>query len=72
MQVRFCDKVVVHRMVAWSFAYRKARKGDWERYSRDEMRFRCKVKEVENKIAWCLAPVHRNAVWTARYTHAAE
>ena len=44
----------VHCMVAWKFAYRSARKGDWERYSADMARFKERIKRVAAVVEPCL------------------
>ena len=40
-------------MLTWIYAYRAARKGDWERYARDADRFRERI----DSMAAVLAPV---------------
>lgn len=56
-QVRFpCDSSisVVHKIVAWDYAYRAARKGPWEEYARNRAHFRRKVDKLALVIEPCL------------------
>ncbi|CAK8680054.1 unnamed protein product [Clavelina lepadiformis] len=66
-KVRFCDKVEIHPMVAWSFAYRQARRGGWECYARDRDRFKIRTNTTEKDIAWCLNPGHREMIYKSRF-----
>nr|CAB3265091.1 protein phosphatase 1 regulatory subunit 15A-like [Phallusia mammillata] len=66
-KVHFSDKVVVHPMVAWSFAYKQARKGKWECYARDRDRFHTRTADTRKKIAWCFSDDHRKQVWQSRF-----
>jgi len=62
-KVRFCDTVEVQHMVAWSFAYRQARKGIWEQEARDRERFRHRINNTENNIGWVFSKSHRAEVY---------
>ncbi|XP_053553101.1 uncharacterized protein LOC128644551 [Bombina bombina] len=62
-RVSFSSTVVVHSMVAWDYAYRKARKGPWEEYARDRCRFQRRIAESQASISYCLEPLHRAKVW---------
>lgn len=46
-KVQFNLKPVVHVMRTWDFAYRQARKGEWEMAARDRERFKKRIKETE-------------------------
>lgn len=46
-KVRFNLKTEVHVMRMWDFAYRQARKGEWEMAARDRERFRKRIEETE-------------------------
>ncbi|OCT70911.1 protein phosphatase 1 regulatory subunit 15A [Xenopus laevis] len=61
-RVRFSPTVKVHHMVAWSYAYRTARKGPWEEYARDRCRFQRRIAETEAAIGFCLDPQHREKI----------
>ena len=50
-------------MVAWSFAYRQARKGIWEQEARDRERFRHRINNTENNIGWVFSKSHRAEVY---------
>ena len=45
-QVHFDEKLTVHVMHAWRFAYHKARCGEWEQIARDRERFRRRIDKV--------------------------
>lgn len=62
-EVRFSDDVKVHRMIAWDYAYRAARKGPWEQYARDRCRFQRRIKETECAIGYCFLPQYREKAW---------
>ena len=53
-------------MVAWNFAYRAARCGQWEQMARDRERFKIRIKQIEPVLAEVLSPVHRCRVWKKR------
>nr|XP_002128074.1 protein phosphatase 1 regulatory subunit 15A-like [Ciona intestinalis] len=67
-KVRFMDKVVVHPMVAWSYAYREARKGRWDSAARDRHRFGDRVRCVGDAISWCFNTSHRGKIYATRMT----
>ncbi|XP_075461711.1 protein phosphatase 1 regulatory subunit 15A [Ascaphus truei] len=62
-RVCFSPIVTVHRMVAWSYAHRVARKGPWEEHARDRCRFQRRITDTEVAIGSCLEPYHRDNVW---------
>lgn len=41
------DKNKVHLLVAWDFAYRNARKSDWEKNYLNRLRFKRRIEECE-------------------------
>ena len=59
----------VRPLVAWSFASRAARRGDWERVGRDAARFRERIAAAQTVLGPVLEPAHRRAV--AHRFHAA-
>jgi Phosphatase-1 catalytic subunit binding region len=56
MNVTFSDSVKVHHMVAWSFAYKNARKMYWELFALDNMRFQRRIQQV----SYILNPILQN------------
>ena len=48
------ELVVVHHIVAWSFAYRAARRGPWEEYARDRDRFARHIECCASVLEPCL------------------
>lgn len=72
MQVQFAEDknlVKTHKIVAWDFAYRAARKGPWEMYARDAARFKARIIEKGSIIAPILNPEHREAIYQQRFEH---
>lgn len=53
--VRFSERVVVHHIIAWSFAYRAARRGPWEEYARDRDRFARRIECCASVLEPCLS-----------------
>lgn len=49
------ELVVIHHIVAWSFAYRQARKGPWEEYARDRDRFSRRIECCASILEPCLS-----------------
>ncbi|XP_052860308.1 uncharacterized protein LOC128267503 [Anopheles cruzii] len=68
-KVRFCINPVVHVMRAWDFAYRQARKGEWEMAARDRERFRKHIADLEPVLGPALQPALRDRVYAARFKH---
>ena len=57
-RVRFAEGsslVMVRQICAWSFAYRKARRGPWEEFARDRVHFRRRIDNVALVLEPCLA-----------------
>eukprot|EP00795_Rhopilema_esculentum_P003112 gene3112-1410_t len=44
------ELVKVHHMIQWNFAYRKARKGHWERYACDRSHFKRRIASCEKVL----------------------
>ncbi|XP_049545734.1 uncharacterized protein LOC125957223 [Anopheles darlingi] len=66
-KVRFNTKPVVHVMRAWDFAYRQARKGEWEMAARDRERFRKHVADLEPVLGPALQPALRERIYQQRF-----
>ncbi|XP_066599217.1 uncharacterized protein PPP1R15 [Prorops nasuta] len=67
-KVKFNLKPVVHMMIYWDYAYRAARKGPWEEVARDRVRFRGRVKRIENILQPILTNQHRSYIWKERFS----
>lgn len=50
-KVSFSEKLVVHQICCWSFAYRKARISKWEEVGRDRVRFQRRIESIEKIIS---------------------
>ena len=57
------SKTVVHRMLAWDFAYRASRVGPWEEIARDRGRFKTRIQQFESIISPVLTSDHRDKIW---------
>ncbi|XP_053673243.1 uncharacterized protein LOC128723514 [Anopheles nili] len=67
-KVRFNSKPIVHVMRTWDFAYRQARKGDWEVAARDSERFRKRIAELEPVLAPALQSALRDRIYAERFS----
>ena len=57
-RVHFADKpglAVVHKIIAWDYAYRAARKGPWEQFARDREHFKRRICNLASILEPCLA-----------------
>ncbi|KAK5638558.1 hypothetical protein RI129_012853 [Pyrocoelia pectoralis] len=69
-KVRFASEenlCEIHPMIQWSYAYQKARKGPWEQFALDRMRFRNRVVNVQPILGPILEPSHRNKIYKERF-----
>lgn len=70
-KVRFASEenlCEIHPMVQWSYAYQKARKGPWEQFALDRMRFRHRVANVQPILDRILEPSHRSKIYKERFS----
>jgi hypothetical protein len=58
----------VHRMVAWDYAYRRARAGPWHRMTVDDCRFKDRIRSVEPTLTKILEPSHRQKIFDLRFS----
>lgn len=49
------ELAVTHHIIAWSYAYRAARRGPWEDYARDRDRFARRIKYCASILEPCLS-----------------
>lgn len=54
-------------MIAWGYAYKQARRGQWEMLARDRNRFQRRIQEAFSTISAVLDPIHRNRIYFERY-----
>ncbi|VDH97961.1 protein phosphatase 1 regulatory subunit 15B [Mytilus galloprovincialis] len=52
-----------HHLIAWSFAYRQARKGHWIQFAIDHHRFKRRIHTTETIITPILSPEHRLKIY---------
>lgn len=67
-RVSFGD-VSVHSMVTWAYAYKNARRGPWEQYARDRVRFSNRISEFEPLLSPVLQADHRKKMYCKIYGH---
>ncbi|KAH8272908.1 hypothetical protein KR018_008590 [Drosophila ironensis] len=67
-KVRFNLKPEVHVMLAWDFAYRAARKSEWQVIARDRARFQQRIQRVAHFLDPVLSPDHRDSVYRSRFS----
>ncbi|XP_072761342.1 uncharacterized protein Ppp1r15 [Anoplolepis gracilipes] len=58
---------IVHIMVTWDYAYRAARKGQWEEMARDNERFKGRINSIAAVLNPILTSKHRSKVWQERF-----
>lgn len=66
-RVKFNLNPSVQFMYTWTFAYKQARKGDWEMLARDRCRFQRRIAEIQAKIDYVLESNHRDTVYQLRF-----
>jgi len=59
-KVRFNDKIDIHTLCVWDFAYRNARIGNWAQIYLDNQRFKSRCITVEKQIKKIFNRQHRN------------
>lgn len=57
--VRFSPQTSVIVLHAWMYAYKQARKGQWEQYARDAIRFKQRIKVVGEILSSILSKEHQ-------------
>ncbi|XP_055682695.1 uncharacterized protein LOC129789708 [Lutzomyia longipalpis] len=66
-KVRFNLKPEVHVIRAWEFAYRQARKGNWDQVARDRDRFEKRILSLGRVLSPILEQNHREKVYNERF-----
>lgn len=67
-KVRFNLKADVHVMRMWDFAYRQARKGEWEMAARDRERFKKRIEDTEQILKPVFEQELRGRVYHERFS----
>jgi hypothetical protein len=57
----------VHKIIAWDFAYRQARKGYWEDVARDRFRFNMSIQNLASILNPILDETHRRRIYNERF-----
>lgn len=65
--VHFNEIVTRHTIYAWSFAYREARKGDWQTCILDRIRFLNRIRCLEHLLENVLSVEYRKKIFMERY-----
>ncbi|XP_065082493.1 uncharacterized protein PPP1R15 [Ochlerotatus camptorhynchus] len=71
-KVQFNLKPEVHVMRTWDFAYRQARKGEWEMAARDRERFKKRIHETEDVLSRVFNKNVRDRVYLERFNYEYE
>lgn len=67
-KVRFDDsRNKIHTLRTWSYAYRQARKGLWEREAIDRIRFQHRIDNVHIVLRDILVAEHRLQIYLERF-----
>jgi len=61
------EKNIIYPLFCWSFAYKKARQNDYEKFILDRYRFEKRIKCVEMLLNSILIESHRNKVYNERF-----
>lgn len=67
--VRFNSNVEMRLMYVWSFAYKQARKGQWETIARDFSRFNRRIVAADLEISKVLEMAHRDTIYNTRFAN---
>ncbi|XP_058458886.1 uncharacterized protein LOC131435234 [Malaya genurostris] len=67
-KVRFNLNPEVHEIRAWDFAYRHARKGEWEMAARDRERFKKRIEETEHILKHVFECTLRDRIYHERFS----
>jgi hypothetical protein len=59
----------VHKVIAWDFAYRQARKGYWEKVACDRFRFNMRIQNLAIILNPILNKTHRHRIFNERFHH---
>lgn len=69
-QVHFCDKtkfIDILNKEEWAEDYEGARKGPWEQYHRDHVRFENRIESMRESLSKVLVAEHRATVFRKLY-----
>lgn len=50
-KIRFSPKIKIHKMYVWQFAYKQARKNNWEEIYLDRIRFKDRINKTDQIIS---------------------
>lgn len=56
-------------MHTWSYAYRAARKGEWEMFARDRERFKLRIQRTALSLNPILEREHRQKIYEKRFAN---
>lgn len=57
----------IHHMITWSFAYRNARKSDWQILALDGYRFKNRINIISKNLDPILENEHRDRIYNERF-----
>lgn len=68
-KVTFNLSPTIHVMYTWNYAYKAARKSDWEMIARDRERFKNRIKKLSIIILPILEQGHRISIYEKRFAN---
>lgn len=63
------SKNEMHRMYAWTYAYRQSRKCNWEEMYLDRLRFKNRISYVNDMLHLYLSSEFRNKIFHERFKY---
>lgn len=67
-KVKFnCDKNKIYHIIAWSFAYKQARKSNYQQFVLDRYRFQDRVNKTGKTLEKILEPNYRKKIFEERF-----
>ena len=66
-KVTFSEKILVHTLFVWNYAYQKARESDYEQNMLDRYRFQNRIKYAENLLKDVLEKNYGNKIYNDRF-----
>lgn len=63
------NKNKIHQTFVWTFAYRQARKSNFQQLALDRHRFQRRIRKMEFIIGMVLECSHRDNIYRERFVH---
>lgn len=66
-RVTFSDSIKIQHTYVWDFAYREARKSDWQFAAIDRLRFKRRIMDMGLVLNHILEEEHRQKMFESRF-----